>query len=78
MIPEPYRTRLKQAVGDTKSIDAIRTEAMLEHPHLFQPFRCAECIVGTTTESGLILCRGMTLAADNTAHCGAYKARRQS
>ena len=76
MIPEPFRTRLKKAVGNPAEIDNIHRSAMQAHPHLFRPYRCAECIVGTLTESGHILCRGMTLSAENTAYCGAFKQRR--
>lgn len=78
MIPEPFRSRLMKAVGNPAEIDSIHIAAMQAHPRLFRPFRCAECVIGSKTESGHILCRGMTLSAENTAYCGAFKQRRFS
>lgn len=75
MIPEPFRTRLKQAVGDIKSIDAIHREAMQKHPALFRPFRCAECIRPKETPEGDLKCNGKQFSRDREVACMDYKPR---
>lgn len=75
MIPEPFRTRLKQAVGDTRAIDAIHREAMQKNPHLFRLFRCDECTKPTKTPEGDLKCNGKQFERDREIACMDYKPR---
>lgn len=78
MITEPYRTRLKQAVGDIAAIDAIHREAMIAHPELFRPFVCSECVKSTQTGEGDLMCRGKALQQNSAVHCAEFRPRRFS
>lgn len=76
MIPEPFRSRLREAIGHPDKIDAIRKEAALAHPKMFQPFNCAECCLAPHTKEGDLQCRGKNIPLDNTAYCRDFKPRR--
>lgn len=44
MIPEPWRTLLRAAVGSPSEIDRITGELRAARPELFHPVRCDSCI----------------------------------
>jgi len=75
MIPEPFRSRLIAAKGDTKAIDAIHKDAMIASPHLFRLFRCEECTRSKETPDGDLKCNGKQFKREREIACRDYNPR---